>query len=122
MSQPREPDAGGPSAAGTTGAGVIMSRTAWKGCSRSSTTPMRKLRPVSALATGRDIKGAGGLGAADLGHFRSEQDSPAEHRARVGPGPAAGEVSRPRIGPGRAFEPARLELAEGDVDLQDRPA
>ena len=40
-----------------------------------------------ALAAGRDVEGAGGLGAADLGHFGSEQDSPAEHRARVGPGP-----------------------------------
>ena len=75
-----------------------------------------------ALATGRDIQGAGGLGTVDLGHFGSEQDSPAEHRACVGPGPAAGEVSRPRIGPGRGVEPARLERAEGDVDLQDRPA
>ena len=75
-----------------------------------------------ALAAGGDVEGVGRLGTVELGHLGTEQDGPPEHRGRVGPGPSAGEVVGPGIALRRTFEPRGVDLVEGDVDLQDRPA
>ena len=74
------------------------------------------------LGPGRDVERVGRLRAFGLGQLGRPEDRPAQHRVGVGPGPAARQVDRPRIGPGRLLEPGRIEVAQRDLDLEDRPA
>ncbi len=74
------------------------------------------------LAASRDVEGVGRFGAAQFGHLGSQQNRPAQHRAGIGPGPAASDVGRPGIAAGRPFKPLRVDRVELDVHLQYRPA
>ncbi len=144
ISQPTGPDAGGPAGTRTTLAGLTKSRIDGKACSRLSVTPRRNVRadlrpgdeqgvehprPLAAVVgqaaeeqgrpplAGGDVEGIGRLGAVGLGGIRRQEGGPAEGRLRVGPGPAAGDVVGPGVGPRRAAGARRGRGRRGWIEM-----
>ena len=135
---------------GTTAAGVMRSTAAWNGCSRSRTTPrrndaarLRAPRPVACRASASRAGGGGpgrrraGRSAAGGSRCRRRRASrggrPRSARGRAGRSAGASSSGRARPSGRRGnaihgsasaaqFEPSGVEVAERDVEFQDRAA
>ncbi len=74
------------------------------------------------LRASRYVEILGGFRALGVGDLRRPENPAPQHRAWVGPCPAARDKGRPRVSRGCTFEPAGVDVAQNNVDLEDRPA